>query len=671
MLKISLLAVLLVFVVGTGVIFAVPDAAGDVVAGKGEFRLGEVLDESVGWFIVVGLGMIFAGVISVEIKLEEKYLGHTQNSEWFNTAGRIIKTGLTAAAIVSAWTWAATLLQSSTVAYLYGISGPFWYASGATIQVLLFGILAIELKRKAPNAHTFLEIIRARFGNGTHKIFLGFALTCNMIVTGMLLLGGAAVVNGLTGMDITIAAFLIPVGVMIYTLVGGLKATFVADYMHTVIIFTVILTFVSMVFFISPITGGIEGMFDKLAEAAVLKPVLLPTFVEGTPGNAMGAYLTMASAGGLIFGVINIVGNFGTVFVDQAYWQRAIAAQPSSTVRGFLLGGMCWFSIPFTLATTMGLTAVALQVSLTPEQVQLGLTVPAAATVLMGPVGAIMVLVMLFMAVTSAGSAELIAVSSLITYDVYRTYKNPNATGKQLLKVSRTVIVIFGLGMGALAAILLGMGLSLGFVYLAMGILIGSAVIPIALTIAWSRTTRAGAVSGALVGVVLAIITWTGVASAESGGVVDIASLGGAFPMLYGNVVAILSSGLICVVISLAQRKVYDWKLMNPQMKIIQADMSESVKAEIAARAQDEETLKKAYKFSLKGGGILTLICVVFWPLPLYFSGYVFDLGFYTFWVWIAIVWVSVASFTIICMPIYEARGGFAKVFRGQKADVK
>ena len=105
---------MLVFVVGTGVIFAAPfaEAAGDISAGAGEFRLGEVLDESIGWFIVVGLGMIFAGVISAEIKLEEKYLGHTQNSEWFNTAGRIIKTGLTAAAIVSAWTWAATLLQS-------------------------------------------------------------------------------------------------------------------------------------------------------------------------------------------------------------------------------------------------------------------------------------------------------------------------------------------------------------------------------------------------------------------------------------------------------------------------------------------------------------------------------------------------------------------------------
>ena len=657
---------LLVFVIGTGTIFAMPyaDAAGAI---EGEFKLGEVLDESIGWFIVVGLGMVFAGIISAEIKIEEKYLGHVQNSEWFNTAGRIIKTGLTAAAIVSAWTWAATLLQSSTVAYLYGISGPFWYAAGATIQVLLFGILAIELKRKAPNAHTFLEIIRARFGNGTHKIFLGFALTCNMIVTGMLLLGGAAVVNGLTGMDISLAAFLIPVGVMIYTLVGGLKATFVADYMHTVIIFIVILTFVATVFFISPITGGIEGMYDKLVAAADLRPVLEPTFVPGEPGNAMGAYLTMASAGGLIFGVINIVGNFGTVFVDQAYWQRAIAAQPSSTVKGFLLGGMCWFSIPFTLATTMGLTAVALDVELTPEQVQLGLTVPAAASVLMGEVGAIMVLTMLFMAVTSAGSAELIAVSSLITYDIYRTYKNPNATGKQLLKVSRGAIVGFGLGMGGLAVILLGMGLSLGFVYLAMGILIGSAVIPIALTITWSKTTRAGAVSGALIGVCLSLATWTGVAASEADGVVDIASLGGPFPMLYGNIVAILMSGLICVVVSLAQNKKYDWKLMNKEMKLVGEDISEEAAAEIKKREQDEETLKKAFKFSLKGGGILTLICVVLWPMPLYFSGYVFDLGFYTMWVMIAVVWVSAASFCIIGIPIIEAREGFKQVMGGKK----
>lgn len=619
------------------------------------FVMGEVLDESIGWFIVVGLGMVFAVVISIEIKLEEKYLGHTITSEWFNTAGRVIGTGLTAAAIVSAWTWAATLLQSSTVAYLYGVSGPFWYAAGASIQVLLFAILAIELKRKAPNAHTFLEIIRARFGDGAHKVFLFFALTTNMIVTSMLLLGGAAVVNALTGMNISIAAFMIPIGVMIYTLVGGLKATFVADYMHTIIIFVVILTFVSTVYFISPVTGGFEGMYDKLAKAAELHPV---------EGNAAGAYLTMASIGGLIFGIINIVGNFGTVFVDQAYWQRAIAAQPSSTVKGFLLGGMCWFSIPFTLATTMGLTAVALDVQLTPEQVQLGLTVPAAATTLMGEVGAILVLAMLFMAVTSAGSAELIAVSSLITYDVYRTYKNPLADGKTLLKVSRSVIVAFGLGMGGLAVLLLSMGLSLGFVYLAMGVLIGSAVIPIALTISWKRCNANAAVAGAVIGLIVALAAWVGTAATlpQYGGVVNLASLGDNFSMLYGNVAGILSGGAICVIGSYAKRVPFEWAELRKKITLV--EMSE---AEIDKQQQDEVTLKKAFHYSLKGGGIMTLILVVFWPLPLFFSGYVFDIGFFTFWAMIAVVWNSVAAFFIIGLPLYDARHGIAQVARGQK----
>ena len=625
-------------------------AAGAISEG---FAVGEALPEWIGWAIVVGLGMVFAVIITVEVKIEERYLGLTQTSEMFNTAGRTIKTGLTAAAIVSAWTWAATLLQSSTVAYQYGISGPFWYAAGASIQVLLFGILAIELKRKAPNAHTFLEIIRARYGNGSHKVFLVFALMTNMIVTAMLLLGGSAVVNGLTGMDISLAAFLIPVGVMIYTLVGGLKATFVADYMHTIIIFVTILTFVGAVYLNTDITGGVEGMYDKLVLAAQLNPV---------EGNAAGAFLTMASAGGLMFGIINIVGNFGTVFVDQAYWQRAIAAKPSSTVKGFLLGGLCWFAIPFTLATTMGLTAIALDVDLTPAQAQMGLVVPAAATALMGELGAIMVLTMLFMAVTSAGSAELIAVSSLVTYDLYRTYSNPNATGKQLVKVSRATIVGFGLGMGALAVVLLAMGLSLGFVYLAMGILIGSAVVPIALTILWKKTNKVAATAGAIIGLVISTTTWVAVAASlpEYGGVVDLASLGHNYSMLFANIAGIISGGVIALVGSAMTKTDFDWKDLREKITLVEMSATESAQV-----TEDEETLKKAFKFSVRGGGLMTLVLIIVWPMPLIASGYVFELGSYAVWVAISVIWVSLASAIVIFLPIIEARHGIAKVLRG------
>jgi urea-proton symporter len=67
------------------------------------------------------------------------------------------------------------------MAYKYGVSGSFWYAAGATVQVLLFAVLAIELKKRAPNAHTFLEIVYARYGKATHIIYLCFALATNIV----------------------------------------------------------------------------------------------------------------------------------------------------------------------------------------------------------------------------------------------------------------------------------------------------------------------------------------------------------------------------------------------------------------------------------------------------------------------------------------------------------
>lgn len=618
-----------------------------------------VLPEQVGWIIVLGFGLFFAILVTLLIRAEKKFLGEKITSEFFATAGRTIKTGLTAAAIVSAWTWAATLLQSSSVAYKFGISGPFWYASGATIQVLLFAMLAIETKRKAPHAHTFLEIIRARYGNGGHKVFLTFALMTNMIVTAMLLLGGSAVINGLTGMDISLAAFLIPIGVIIYTLAGGLRATFIADYLHTAIIFVVLLIFVTTVYFTSGMTGGVSGMYDKLTAAAHLHPI---------EGNAAGAYLTMVSLGGLIFGIINIVGNFGTVFVDQAYWQRAIAAKPSSAVKGYLLGGMAWFAIPFTLATTLGLAAVAMNVDLTPTQVSLGLVAPSAASALLGPAGAILILTMLFMAVTSAGSGELVAVSSLITYDIYRTYKNPEATGKQLLKVSHWTIGIFGVGMGALAIVLLKVGLSLGYVYLAMGVIIGSAVVPIALTILWKKTNKHAAIAGAIVGLFAGLIAWFGTAMFMYGNV-SLDSTGKDFPMLFGNITAILVGGFIVWIGSVIKPANFDWEKMREGITLV----DEREVQYTDPKDTDPVILEKASKFSVKSGITLTLILVVGWPMPMYFSGYVFDLGFYEFWVGIAVVWAAFASGSIILLPIIEGRGGIARVLRGMvgKTNVK
>ena len=263
----------------------------------------------------------------------------------------MVKTGLTASVIVSQWTWAATLLQSSNVAWSYGVSGPFWYASGATIQVLLFGVLAINLKKVSPSAHTVCEIVNARWGKTAHKTFLFFCFAANIIVTAMLLLGGAATVEALTGVDYRLASFLIPWGVILYTASGGLQATFIASYIHTGIIFAVLITMVFVVYIKVYSSDTIYRFLDQAVTYNLTQCETIYSDEEGTfyvpgvytcgpvPGNHDGSYLTMISSGGLMFGIINIVGNFGTVFVDQSYWQSAIAARPTAAARGYLLGG--------------------------------------------------------------------------------------------------------------------------------------------------------------------------------------------------------------------------------------------------------------------------------------------------------------------------------------------
>jgi Na+/proline symporter len=163
--------------------------------------------------------------------------------------------------------------------------------------------------------------------------------------------------------------------------------------------------------------------------------------------------------------IINIVGNFGTVFVDNAYWQRAIAAHPQYAVKAYLIGGLSWFAIPFTLATTMGLAGRALQIDITPFAVSQGLVLPDVAVAILGPAGGFACLVLVFMAVTSASSAELIAVSSVMTYDVYRTYLRPEASGKEVVRFSHICVISFGLLMGVLAVLLNLTGINLGYLY--------------------------------------------------------------------------------------------------------------------------------------------------------------------------------------------------------------
>ncbi|KAJ7035211.1 urea transporter [Mycena alexandri] len=653
-----------------------------------------VLPQGAGYGVVVGIGLFFSAFMIGLTAIQARYTPFSpRSSEEFSSASRSVKPGLIAAGIVSAWTWAATLLQSSAVAYKYGISGPWWYGAGATIQVLLFAMIAAKLKLNAPYAHTWLEIVGVRWGRTAHLVFMFFGFATNIIVSSMLVLGGSATVTDLTGMSTIAACFLIPLGVSIYVVVGGMRSTLLCDYTHTTVLFAIILVFVFTVYATSPKIGSPGRMYELLTNASTAAPV---------PGNAHGSYITMRSKNGLIFGVINIIGNFATVFQDQAYFQRAIASRPSSTVKAYLLGGLAWFAIPFTLATTLGLAAVALRGDpamrvLSPADVSAGLPAAAAASALLGKSGAAALLILLFLAVTSATSAELIAVSSLLTYDVYKRYINPHATESQILRVSHLMVAFYALVIGLAGLIFFYIGVSMGWLYTFMGVILGSGVAPIALCITWSKANKWGCIWGSVLGFAAGITAWLVTTSTLNGGAINVTTSGGDFEMLAGNLASIGVGAIIATATSYIWPENYDFESTRainkpttkfdekeptnvnaeaerPSMEKKEKEKAPSVADSFDAAEIDDEldpvALNKAFRFAAWSSLALLVVLIILIPLPLFFASTVYGKSGLTTWVVIGIIWTFLSAFSVVLYPLWESRAAIALIGRGIVKDI-
>ena len=470
----------------------------------------------------------------------------------------------------------------------------------------------------------------------------------------------------------------------------------------------IILYFMFSVYATNSQIGSPSAMYNLLKEAAVKRPVA---------GNEGGSYLTMKSNFALIFGVIQLCSGSGTVFLDQAYWQRAIASRPTTAVRAYILGGLAWYAIPFGFATTLGLAAVALTDSptfptypntMTTAQVTAGLSTPFAATALLGTGGAVALLIVLFMAVTSCASAELIAVSSILTFDIYKTYLKPSATPDQLIFVAHIGIGIWGFVMAIFACIWNAIGIDLGWLFLVMGLLIGGAVFPAAFAITWRGQTKEGAIAGAVTGLCAGLIAWL-VTAHQYYGSLSVTTTGMEYPTLAGNLAAIMVGLIVSVSISLARPAQFDWdqtRLINaPTLSTATTPRADSLNGEIQTEKEkeagavpaspspnsalptvvDEEKemiedeiaieepskLRRAFKVACIASFTLTFIMDFLVPIPMFLSHYIFSQGFFVAWVVITFAWVFCSTAISVLLPIWETLEFFkdlwAEVVRGKR----
>ncbi|GAA5852753.1 hypothetical protein JCM8547_002616 [Rhodosporidiobolus lusitaniae] len=637
-----------------------------------------LLPQAAGYATIVGGGVVFAVIINALTHLQRRYtLFDPTRVEEFSSASRSVKTGLLAVGVTSAWVWAAVFLQTGTLTYLGGVSLPWWFGCGGFIEIAAFAFVTAKVKVNAGGAATYLQVARARFGRIGHLTFMLAALIANLVVSSEILVGGSGVVAGLTGISSYAAVWLFPLVITAYTLTGGLRATFIADYLHIVILLVSLLVLVLGTY----TRGAIKSpghLWELLKEAGELSPAV---------GNHEGSYLTFRSDTGMYYILIGTLGYYGLS-------QRAIAARPEGTSKAFAVAGLVFFTIAFATGSSTGLAARALQNSpsfptypepLNAAQIGAGLAGPFASKAILGNAGPVMYLLIAFMATTSAFSAQLVAVSTLVTYDGYKQYIRPNATNQELMRVNHAAVIGWALFMAGLSSVWVWIGLDLNFLFYLMAVATSGAVVPVGLTMCWSGLNTAGAVAGAWSGLIVGLVAWL-VTAAKLEGALNTATLTSNRAILAGALCALGTGAIVSIALSLIAPANFDFEITRHINKVSlgPTDVSEKqinagdgekedVKSpvdEVDAIIEDKEYQDGVVKLQASQWKfrILTLsLLFIFYlliPVPLAATGYIYSKQLLTLQLVAAIFFLFVSTLVMTLWPILESRKEIVDIFR-------
>ncbi|KAH8882284.1 putative sodium/solute symporter [Thozetella sp. PMI_491] len=671
-----------------------------------------LVSQGTAYGLLVGLGVAFCGVILAAVKIQRAYLAEdSATSEMFMVANRSVGIGLTASAVFSSWMWINETVFAAAMCYRYGLAVPLWWASGLCFQIALMAALGVLAKIRVPYAHTSLEIVKMRYGGIGHLVFIVLNISNNVFGCASMILTGSQVVFGVSGMHFVAATILIPLGVVLYTAVGGLKATFLTDYLHTTIALILIIYF-TLSILTHEAVGGLSGLYDKLIETAS------ENYIDG---NYQGSLLTMKSQPAIIWGLILKFGNLALVVMDTAFWQKSFATKVNATVPGYNLAALAIFGIPWGLGTVIGLTARALHKTaifptypgdLTTAQVSAGFVMPYVVKALIGDHGMIAFFVLLFMALTSTVSSSMIAVSSILSFDLYKTYINPKASDKRLVQVSHIAVVFHAVFITAISLALNYGGADMTWIGYFRPILSCPGIIPLIFTICWSGQTRLAAILSPILGFLTGLGVWLGTAKALYG-TINMTTTESGLPALYGAIGSFFSPALYSILISQYKPYTFDWREFlrielveeaqirtstpkegtcvdkHVEAKASAAVVGDSDPEQSATDGTDEksptgeadlvalrhaslddlrhpfsgDTLKELnrwYRIAWIFWIVVVLVTFVAWPLPLY-RDYIFTKSFFSSWTTVAIIWQFFAFFAVVVYPLYDGRHEIAR----------
>jgi len=423
-----------------------------------------VLNPSTGWILLAIFGTIWIGL--------GVYWGRkAKNLEGFMLAGRNVGLALGAATAMATWVTSNTVMVAPSLAMRQGVWGMLAYST-ACFGLLLFAPMALRIKNLIPKGYTSGDFIRVRYGKVAWGLFMIITSIYSMAWLVTMGVAGGKLINVLTGIPYELGMSVILFVCVAYTLFGGLYAVIGTDFIQSVIILigvivvgAVILTRLDM----PVIYQSIE------TEQAALLDVFMPV-----------ALLSLFNL--MFFG-------WGEVFHNNVWWSRAFALRKKIVSKAFFMAGLFWFPIPIA-AGFIALSAAPLGINVIDPDT----TAPLVASQILGPIGAVLVFIVVFCSLASSIDSLLAATADLITEDIYKRLFNPDAS-EAVLRKGATFIII-GLGLVTWAICLPNWDLLL--VLYASGPLVASTIWPIVAGLYWKKSNPvascAAMAAGSLIG---------------------------------------------------------------------------------------------------------------------------------------------------------------------------
>ena len=423
------------------------------------------------WFVVL------YWVISVAIGLyTTKYVSSSRD---YAVAGRALPMSVVTATVFATWFGSEAVLGISSTFLKEGLSGIVADPFGSSLCLVLVGVFfARPLYRM--NLLTIGDYYKKRFGRAVEMIvtlcivisYLGW-VAAQIKALGLVfnvVSGGYLSVE--TGMIIGASS------VLLYTILGGMWAVAVTDFLQMIIIV------VGMLYIgwqVSGMVGGVGAVVKHASDAG--KFAFWP---QPTPKELLwffAAWITMM---------------LGSI-PQQDIFQRVMSSKSENiAARASMLGGgiyFCFVFIPIFLAYSATLIDPDMVARLMDKDTQLIL--PTLIMEKMPLFAQVMFFGALLSAIKSCASATLLAPSVTFTENIVKEIF-PWRNDKQFLLTMRTVVFVFTVLVTMLA--LNSKSSIYQMVENAYKVTLVAAFVPLAFGVYWKRATRQGALASVLLG---------------------------------------------------------------------------------------------------------------------------------------------------------------------------